>query len=48
MTMKISHLLEVRRWVMGYRPECEVLEPTEVREEVCEQLRRGAQIYARG
>ncbi len=45
LTLTVSHLLEVRRWVMGYGPECEVLEPAQLREEVREEFRRGAKVY---
>ena len=31
MTLEVSHLLEVRRWVLGYGPQCEVLAPAELR-----------------
>jgi predicted DNA-binding transcriptional regulator YafY len=46
--LTVSHLLEVRRWVMGYGPECEVLEPAELREQVREQFRRGTEVYGEG
>jgi len=45
MTLAVSHLLEVRRWVLGYGPECEVLEPAELREQVREEFRRGLEVY---
>jgi predicted DNA-binding transcriptional regulator YafY len=47
MTLEVSHLLEVRRWLLGYGPECEVLEPKELREQVREELRRGLALYER-
>lgn len=34
MTLKVSHLFEVKRWVLSYGVECEVLEPEELRREV--------------
>jgi predicted DNA-binding transcriptional regulator YafY len=45
LTLTVTHFLEVRRWVMGYGPECEVLEPNELREQVHEGLRRAAKVY---
>ncbi len=45
LTLTVSHLLEVRRWVMGYGPECEVLEPAELREQVRDEFRRGWEVY---
>jgi predicted DNA-binding transcriptional regulator YafY len=45
LTLTVSHLLEVRRWVMGYGPECEVLAPAALREQVAEGFRQGAEFY---
>jgi predicted DNA-binding transcriptional regulator YafY len=45
LTLVVSHLLEVRRWVMGYGAECEVVEPAELRDQVREAFRRGIAVY---
>ena len=45
LTLTVSHLLEVRRWILGYGPECEVLEPAELREQVREGLRKSLDLY---
>ncbi len=47
LTLTVTHLLEVQRWVMGYGCQCEVLEPAELREAVREEFRRGVEIYKR-
>ncbi len=45
LTMKVNHLLEVKRWVLSYGAGCEVLEPEELRREVAEEVRRVADLY---
>jgi predicted DNA-binding transcriptional regulator YafY len=45
LTMKVSHLLEVKRWVLSYGAACEVLEPPELREQVEAELRQMQQSY---
>ena len=39
LTLKLSHLLEVRRWAMSFGGDCEVLEPAELRRAVTAELR---------
>jgi predicted DNA-binding transcriptional regulator YafY len=38
MTLKVNHLLEVRRWVLSWGRECEVLSPAQLRDEVTREL----------
>jgi hypothetical protein len=40
LTMYVTHLLEVKRWVLSYGAACEVLEPPELRAEIEEEIRR--------
>jgi predicted DNA-binding transcriptional regulator YafY len=48
MTLELSDLQEVMRWVLSWGAECEVLEPAELRTMVMEELRRIGQAYAEG
>jgi predicted DNA-binding transcriptional regulator YafY len=34
LTIRVNHLLEVKRWILSYGAGCEVLEPAELREEL--------------
>ncbi len=43
MTLKVADTLEVRRWILGFGPEAELLEPAALRE----ALRRDAEALAR-
>ena len=45
LTLRVNHLLEVRRWAMGWGSECEVLEPVELRREVSAELERMRRVY---
>lgn len=46
LSLRVNELYEVKRWVLSYGPECEVLAPAELRREVAEELRRAASCYA--
>jgi predicted DNA-binding transcriptional regulator YafY len=37
----------VERWALSWTPDCEVLEPPELREQVADALARGAGHHAR-
>jgi proteasome accessory factor B len=41
-TLEVSHLREVERWALSWTPDCEVLEPPELRRRVADALARGA------
>jgi predicted DNA-binding transcriptional regulator YafY len=45
LTLKVTHLLEVRRWALSWGAGCEVLEPAELRAEVRAELRQTLQSY---
>ena len=45
LTVKVSHFLEIRRWVMSYGAACEVLEPRELREQVREEMCKALKVY---
>lgn len=45
LTLRVNHLLEVKRWVLSYGAACEVLEPEELREEICAELHRNLKRY---
>ncbi|MEI7687589.1 MAG: WYL domain-containing protein [Planctomycetota bacterium] len=38
LTLKLTHLLEIKRWAMSWGSECEVLEPEELRQEIVRDL----------
>jgi len=41
----VNHLLEVKRWVLSFGAECEVLEPDELRADLAAEIRK---MLARG
>ena len=43
--MKVSHLLEIKRWVLSYGPACRVLEPDTLRRELRRDLQRTLEQY---
>jgi predicted DNA-binding transcriptional regulator YafY len=43
--MRVSDLTEVKRWVLSWGADCEVVGPEELRREVREEVRRMATIY---
>ena len=45
LTFRLSHLEEVKRWVMSYGAKCRVLEPAELRGMVREELERTLKAY---
>jgi predicted DNA-binding transcriptional regulator YafY len=47
MTLRVNHLLEVKRWVMSFGPDCEVLEPEQLRSEVAAELLQAVRQYGR-
>jgi predicted DNA-binding transcriptional regulator YafY len=48
LTLRVNHLLEVRRWVLSYGADCEVLAPADLRDEVRAELRRMQKLYGEG
>jgi predicted DNA-binding transcriptional regulator YafY len=47
LTLRVNHLLEVKRWVLSYGAACQVLEPEELRRQVREELQPTLQQYDR-
>src|SRR6266487_470892 len=45
MTLCIGDTLEIENWIRGWGPDCEVLEPLELREKIIEDIRRSARTY---
>ncbi|WP_395143776.1 helix-turn-helix transcriptional regulator [Armatimonas sp.] len=45
LTMQVTGTFEVRRWVMSFGSEAEVLEPEALREEIREELKKLGKIY---
>jgi predicted DNA-binding transcriptional regulator YafY len=46
--LEVSELVEVKRWVLFWGADCEVLEPAELREQIVEELRRLREVYGEG
>jgi predicted DNA-binding transcriptional regulator YafY len=44
---RVSGVLEIRAWILGWGPDAEVLEPAELREWVADQVGRAAGQYGR-
>jgi proteasome accessory factor B len=44
-TFRLSHFLELKRWVLSWGGEAEVLEPDDLRAEIREEFKRGLSIY---
>ena len=47
MTSMVNHALEMRPWIRGWGPDCEVLEPEDLRRQIGEDMRRAAVVYGR-
>ena len=45
LVMQVALTVELRSWILGFGPQAEVLEPTELREEVAEAVRSLAAVY---
>jgi predicted DNA-binding transcriptional regulator YafY len=45
LSLRLSHLGEVKRWVLSYGAACEVLEPAELRRMVREEVQRTISLY---
>ena len=41
----VAHPLEMKPWIRGWGPDCEVLAPAGLRQEVAEEMRRAAEVY---
>jgi CRISPR-associated endonuclease/helicase Cas3 len=45
MTLSIGDALEIENWIRGWGPDCEVLEPQDLRDKMIEDIRRSARTY---
>lgn len=45
MTLTIGDTLEIENWIRGWGPDCEVLEPQDLRDKMIEDIRRSARTY---
>lgn len=45
-TLRVNHMLEVKRWALSFGGDCEVLAPRELREEVVAEIVRLAKRYS--
>ncbi|HOG46835.1 MAG TPA: WYL domain-containing protein [Anaerolineae bacterium] len=43
--VRVPHTLEMKPWIRGWGPECEVLAPEGLRREVAEEMRRAGEVY---
>jgi predicted DNA-binding transcriptional regulator YafY len=42
----VANPIEITPWIRSWGAECEVLEPANLREEIGEEMTRGARLYA--
>ena len=45
LTVNVSNPIEMKPWIRGWGPECEVLAPEGLRKEIAEEARRMAEVY---
>ncbi len=45
LTLKVNHMLEIKRWVLSHGAECQVLQPAELRKEIREELQCSLEVY---
>ncbi|MBM4466968.1 MAG: WYL domain-containing protein, partial [Chloroflexi bacterium] len=45
LTMQVAHPLEMKPWIRGWGPDCEVLAPAGLRAEVAAEMRQAAAKY---
>jgi len=45
--VEVPHLLEMKPWIRSWGPDCEVLAPEALRQEVAEEMQRAAEAYRR-
>lgn len=41
----VAHPLEMKPWIRGWGPDCQVLAPPKLRAEIAEEMRRAAEVY---
>ncbi len=47
LSLAVTHLVEVRRWVLSFGADCEVLEPTELRDQIFDEVCKMSDAYRR-
>ena len=45
LTFRVNHVLEIKSWIRGWGPECEVLAPAELRREVAAEMKAAEALY---
>jgi proteasome accessory factor B len=45
MILRVSHVIEMKPWIRGWGPDCEVLEPKKLREEIAAEMRMAGAVY---
>jgi len=48
MTLRVSHTLEMVPWIRGWGPDCEVIEPEELRKQIAVDMQKAAEVYRKG
>ena len=45
LTFRVNHVLEIKSWIRGWGPECEVLAPDELRREIAAEMKAAGALY---
>lgn len=45
MTLRVNHAVEMMPWIRGWGPDCEVLEPEDLRQQIAEEMKAAAAVY---
>ena len=45
LTFLVNHVLEIKSWIRGWGPECEVLAPEELRREIAAEMKAAGALY---
>ena len=45
MRLRVKHTLEMKPWIRGWGPDCEVLEPEELRCEIAGEMKAAGAVY---
>ena len=48
MRLRVKHTLEMKPWIRSWGPECEVLTPEELRQEIAEEMIEAGEMYESG
>ena len=47
LTLRVNHTLEMVPWIRGWGPDCEVLKPDELRQQIAEDMRKAVEVYGK-